>query len=179
MKAPIATSLTADDLLPYQSALRRWALRQTPDRHFAEDLVQETFLHALSRLHEVRDPERLGSWIFRIAERRFIDALRRASGQEQTLQVDPPAPDAGARRAVVPESPAPPGGKNDAQTRQEIADLHRAVRLLPASLRLPVRLHYIQGRPLKEVARKLGTTVAGAKSRLYRARRSLRKAGLC
>jgi DNA-directed RNA polymerase specialized sigma24 family protein len=51
----------------------------------------------------------------------------------------------------------------------------RAVRRLPLFLRKPVRLHYLQGRPLREVAHRLDTTVNGVKARLYRARRLMRE----
>ena len=121
--------------------------------------MQDTLLHALAHLHEVRDPDRLSSWLYRIAERRRVDLIRRDRGSEVPLLIDPLAPD--------PEAAA--------LERGQYADLQRAVRRLPRSLRLPVRLHYIQGRPLQEVARALGTTITGIKSRLYRARHKLRQ----
>ena len=158
-RPPAASRLVAEDVLPYSDALQRWAVRHTGDPHEAEDLVQETLLHAIAHIGEVRDPSRLSGWLFRIAERRLVDMIRRHRGTEVPLLSEPPAPSADA--ALL------------AQSRH--ADLQRAVRRLPRSLRLPVRLYYLQERPLEEVARTLGTTLAGVKSRLYRARDRLRR----
>jgi len=157
--APQPVPPVAEDLLPFARPLLRFALKRTANLHEAEDLVQDTLLHALAHLHEVREPERLSGWLFRIAERRYIDLLRRDRGSELPLLMDPIAP-------------APDKEQRDAQRH---AALQRAVRGLPRSLRLPVRLHYIQGRPLQEVADALGTTISGVKTRLYRARHHLRE----
>ena len=149
-------------LLGYERALRRFVRRRTADTHLADDVVQETFLHALSRLPEVRDPERLGAWLFRIAERRLIDAQRRIAAFEQPLLIEPPAPPDDFH-----------GELDDLDSSTPYPELQRALRKLPPSLRRPMRMHSIQGRSVREVARHLGTTVAGVKSRLYRARRML------
>jgi len=151
--------LVAEDLLPLAGALRRWAARHTANCHEAEDLVQDTLLHAVKHIGEVRDPERLSAWLFRIAERRLVDLIRRERGTEVQLLTEPPAPS--------PEAAALQQCLHD--------DLQQAVRRLPRTLRLPVRLYYLQERPLEEVARTLGTTLAAVKSRLYRARHRLRK----
>ena len=151
--------LAAEDVLPYSDALHRWATRNTSNSHEAEDLVQETLLHAIAHIGEVRNAERLSAWLFRIAERRLVDMIRRHRGTEVQLLTEPPAPSAEA--ALLEQS--------------RHADLQRAVGRLPPSLRLPVRLYYLQERPLEEVARTLGTTLSAVKSRLYRARDQLRK----
>lgn len=150
-------------LLSYERALRRFVRHRTVDTHLADDIVQETFLHALARMAEVRDPARLGAWLFRIAERRLIDAQRRVAAMEQPLLIEPPAP---------PREPYDDSGDSDGET--PYPELQRAMRKLPPSLRRPMRMHYIQGRSVRDVARHLDTTVAGVKSRLYRARRMLR-----
>ena len=58
-------------------------------------------------------------------------------------------------------------------------ELARVLKKLPPSLRSAVRMRYVQGRSMPEVARRLDTTVAGVKSRLYRARRLLRGEPAC
>ena len=142
------------DLIRFEGALRRFVGQRTRDTHLRDDIVQETFLYALARLSDLRDPKCLGAWLFRIAERRLIDALR-AHGDAVPLTTDPPAP---TRR------------HNDSDVRGMI----ELLRCLPPSLRRPMRMHYIQGRSLREVARRLDTSESGVKSRLYRARRILR-----
>ncbi|MHC4849618.1 MAG: RNA polymerase sigma factor [Planctomycetota bacterium] len=156
------TTPAACDLLAHLDDLQRWARQRTADPHLAEDLVQETMVQALARLPELRDENKLGGWLFRIAERRLIDSYRRARLVELPLLADPaiPAPDDFARE--------PP--------RLEL--LRVAVRRLPPTLRKAVRLHYLEERSVADVAQALGTTISGVKSRLYRARRRMREARL-
>lgn len=42
-----------------------------------DDLFQETCLRAMSSIHTLKDPERLASWVYTIAYRLGVDALRR------------------------------------------------------------------------------------------------------
>jgi RNA polymerase sigma-70 factor (ECF subfamily) len=145
-------------LLRYLKELRRWCLRRSGDPHFADDVMQETALDALRRLGRIRDPERMRGYLFRIMQRRMADATR-ARPLELPLTIDPVAP--------------LPRGTPDPHTLRLI---ERALKRLPACLRRPVRLHYLEGQPIRDVAASLQTTVNGVKARLYRARRILRAA---
>ena len=151
------TAPQTDRLVRHLEELRVWYRRYSRDAHLAEDAVQETALIALRHIGGLRDPERMRGWLHRVAQRRMADLLRARRG-EQALLVEPAAPE-----------PPPP------INRERAAKLRRAMRRLPMSLRKPVRLHYLKGRPLRDVAADLGTTVNGVKARLYRARRLLRQ----
>jgi len=147
-----------DALLDHLDDLRHWCLLRSGDPHLADDVAQETALAALRRWQTLRDPRCLRGWLFRIAQRRLADAAR-ARRDEVPLVAEPPAP-ACAR---------PPSDERQARW------VRRAMRRLPLFLRRPVRLHYLQGRSLRDVASHLDTTVNGVKARLYRARRILRE----
>jgi len=114
-------------------------------------------VHALQRLQSLRDPGSLRGFCFRIAQRRLADAGRRP--RSLPLTVEPPAP-----------QPSPPE-----EVHREILWVREALRRLPAVLRKPLRLYYMQGRPLRDVARALHTSVNGIKTRLYRARKALKE----
>jgi RNA polymerase sigma-70 factor (ECF subfamily) len=136
--------------------LRRWCARRSGDPHLADDAVQETALHALRQMPFLREPERMRGWLFRILQRRLAD-LSRDRPPWLSLTIDPVA--------SRPPGPDP----------EVLRLIRRAMRTLPACLRKPVRLHYLEGRPIREVAASLHTTVNGVKARLYRARRILRE----
>ncbi|MHC4939053.1 MAG: RNA polymerase sigma factor [Planctomycetota bacterium] len=153
------TTPAGRDLLAHLDDLQRWARQRTDDPHLAEDLVQETMVQALARLHELRDGSKLGGWLFRIAERRLIDTYRRPRTPELPLLAEPVMP---ADHDLSGEPP-------------RLERLRIAVQRLPPTLRRAVRLHYLEGRPVADVAVALGTTVSGVKSRLYRARRRMRE----
>ncbi|MFK7916158.1 MAG: RNA polymerase sigma factor [Pseudomonadales bacterium] len=50
-----------------------------------EDLAQETFIRALDRLSQARDPERLGAWLNSIAYREFLMWRRSRSRYTEVL----------------------------------------------------------------------------------------------
>jgi RNA polymerase sigma-70 factor (ECF subfamily) len=146
-----------DAFLRHLTDLRRWCSRKSGDPHLVDDIVQETALHALRRLPFLKQPERMRSWLYRIMQRRLADLNRDAPGMEP-LTDEPIAP----LPRVLPDP-------------DTLTLIERALRRLPACLRRPVRLHYLEGKPLRDVAESLSTTVNGVKARLYRARRILRK----
>jgi len=137
--------------------LRRWCLRKNADPHLVDDVIQETALAALQQMDQLRDPDNMRGWLYRIMQRRLAEASR-ARPAELPLTIDP----------VAPAPPSPP-------STQTMRAIERALRRLPLCLRKPVRLHYLRGWPLKDVAASLDTTVNGVKARLYRARRILRE----
>jgi len=148
-----------ESILDHIDDIRRWCRRHCGDVHLAEDVAQEVALAALLKRHQIRDPDCLRPWLFRVAQRRLVDALRRREDL-RPLPGEIPA-----------RSTRPPDEVSD--NRQE--RLRRAVRRLPLSLRLPVRLYYFQGQSIRDVADSLDTTVSGVKARLHRARALLRK----
>ena len=80
-----------------------------------------------------------------------------------------------AKAAIDIAAPDPPPSIEELRNCPRRRQVREAVRRLPLFLRRPVRLHYYQGRSLREVARRLETSVNGIKSRLYRARHILKK----
>ena len=57
----------------------------------------------------------------------------------------------------------------------DFEDLHDALQRLPEDLRTPLLLFYFNGRSTKQLAIELDLTQGGACTRLYRARRELRR----
>ncbi len=171
MIAPDPDSRAADEpgadpcpdqaLVPHLSDLERFCRRRIGDPDVAADVTQEVALIALIKLPRLRDPLRIRPWLFRIAQRKIVDEIRRR-GAVLPLTVDIPAPD-------------PPPSIEERRRCPRRRRMREAVRRLPVFLRRPVRMYYFQGRSLREVAQRLETSVNGIKSRLYRARHMLRE----
>jgi len=126
----------------------------------AEDLLQECFLRVHAGLDGVRDEERLGAWIRRIAERVLIDAWRARSAHP--LEEEPAAP-----------APTPPEETNlDAVV---AGWLRGMVEALDEPHRTALVLAELEGRPRREIAERLGLSLTAAKSRVQRAREKLRE----
>jgi len=55
----------------------RFLRRKTGSHHEAEELVQRVFADAAAALSKKNPPESLLAWLYAVAERRFVDELRR------------------------------------------------------------------------------------------------------
>ena len=118
----------------------------------APDLVQETYLRASDRLHQLRDPSLFDAWVVRIAMNEAKGLTRRARRERARL--------AGIQRA-------------DRATSPDTA-LRELVELLPLRQRAVIVLHYAYGYRLGEVATLLGLSEINVRTLAFRARRTLR-----
>src|SRR5262245_41166120 len=57
----------------------RYAYRLTGDHADAEDLVQQTFLVAHQKLHQLREPGRARAWLFSVLRSCFFKTHRRST----------------------------------------------------------------------------------------------------
>lgn len=130
-----------------------------PDR--AKDAVQEALIKAWRDLPGLRDPDRFRGWLRQLLVRSCMDELRRHRRHRLEVELTelhhPPLPDASAAFA-----------DRDA--------LERAFRRLDPEQRAIIVLHYYQGLPVEEAADALRVPIGTAKSRLFRARETLRAA---
>jgi len=153
--------------LTHLDALYSFALylsRRPPD---AEDLVQETYLRAFRFAHRFQPGTHLRAWLFQILRNTFLTFYRRESRELAVLDkevVD--GPDEAWEVEVSLAAPALAG---------TVVDLERAIRELPEDFRSVLLLADLEGFTLAEVAEIMGTPVGTVKSRLFRARRLLRR----
>src|SRR6185369_17304520 len=75
---------------------------ETGDPHWAEDLVQETFLRAFRSVAHVTDPRGFRAWLMTIGQSVLIDSYRRAGAQRRS---PPPR----ASQEALENAPAPAG----------------------------------------------------------------------
>ena len=120
--------------------------------HDAEDAVQETMLRSFAKAPERMEPEKLRSWIVRVARNLCIDRLRRR------------------KRRSPPAEPQSATTTQDSETHQ---DLEQAIRRLPAELRVPLLMYYFDGQDAKTIAQSLNVSYSGVCQRLRTARRQL------
>jgi RNA polymerase sigma factor (sigma-70 family) len=137
------------------------------DAHEAEDAFQATFLVFARKAASIGKREAIGSWLhkvaFRVALRLRISAARRA-----TLPLDGDA--LALTRAPGLDDPAV------SAVRHEVGQaLDEEIRRLPEQYRAAVVLHYLQGRPCREVACELGWPLATVATRLAKARNLLQQ----
>jgi RNA polymerase sigma-70 factor (ECF subfamily) len=169
-------------MLPQRDALGRQALRFTRDRESAEDLVQETLLHAYAKLDLFRpmaqhpvdarraadDYRAAQAWLQTILRNRFFNAYRRRQSAPPSVSLD-----------ALGESALPVGTGGD-PARSVLAEAERdaalrALAALPDRYRVPVMLVDIEGRQYQEAAMALGLPINTVRGRIHRGRKLLRR----
>ncbi|HVM40370.1 MAG TPA: sigma-70 family RNA polymerase sigma factor, partial [Acidimicrobiia bacterium] len=148
-----------DELWAHREALHRVCERLVGDPYDADDLVQETYLKALSRMDDLDRRESFLPWLATVARHRGIDELRRRRFAVPAAEV-PEAPD----RRTTPD----PG---DAMATTETLERVREAmaKLTPRERRLLLaQVH--RSLTLSELAEEDGSTVASVRSVLTRAR---------
>jgi RNA polymerase sigma-70 factor (ECF subfamily) len=140
--------------------LRRFLRRQVRDDALADDLLQDVFLRVHLHLARLRAPERVAPWLYRIARNLVIDHARRQAVRDN-LAAEPEARDDGPEPS--PET-------------QLAAWMMREVARFPAPYREALTRVDADGQCTADVARALGLSTPGVKSRVQRARRRLAQA---
>ncbi|MFT3925562.1 MAG: sigma-70 family RNA polymerase sigma factor [Myxococcales bacterium] len=122
------------------------------------DLLQEVFVQALARIHELERPDRLGAWLVGIAVFTARGQIRRRRRQRWLSFWSP---------EVIAELPA--GEASDDEAKQLLRATYRVLARLPEEERIVFALRFLEGMELREVAEASGLSLATVKRRLARA----------
>jgi RNA polymerase sigma factor (sigma-70 family) len=125
----------------------------------AEDVLQRTFLDVWRSAERYDPDQRLAGWLFTIAHRRAIDALR---GRRH------PVVDVEAVRGLVGED-----GRETAQRYADAAEVRAALAQLPEHERRVLELAYFADLTQREIAERLGVPLGTVKGRAARGTRRL------
>ena len=135
----------------------------------ARDLTQEVFVQVYRALPGFRHGARFGTWLYRIAVNRAVDAARSPRRWRFLPFLETPAL---ARRAAderdEPERVAARGAERDA--------VQQVLMRCPVGHREILVLRYYRDLSLEEIAETMGCTLAAAKVRLHRARKVFKDA---
>src|SRR5579883_519876 len=143
----------------YAVALTR--LRNPVD---AQELVQEVFIHSMTRLNQLREPRCFAGWLRQITVRMAINRLVRGG------------PVRGAEPEVLENAPAAGASPLDEMVRAEQrAEVWNGLNRLKAIDRATLEAFYIRGRSLQQMSREFETPVGTIKRRLHVARKRLRR----
>ncbi|MFV3076963.1 sigma-70 family RNA polymerase sigma factor [Niveispirillum fermenti] len=140
--------------------LRRFALSLCSDPVLADDLAQECVERALTRLHLWEEGTNLRAWLSTMLRNLYINGLRR--NRSHVALDDCSASDIGGLPARQME-------------RMQLRDLRRAMARLPSDQRDMVVMVGLQGISYEQAAQRAQVSVGTVKSRLSRARGTLRR----
>jgi RNA polymerase sigma-70 factor, ECF subfamily len=163
-----------DELVaPHLQGTFRAAYRITRNREDAQDAVQDALLQAFVHLKDFNGRATFSTWLMRIVINSALMILRkRKRSKTFTLESRRRTEETQAVLEVKDDVP-------DAESRYLEEERARTVRdaitSLRPSLRRVVELRQMEERPMKEIAEMMGLSLAAAKTRLFHARRALRK----
>jgi RNA polymerase sigma-70 factor (ECF subfamily) len=138
----------------YHAKLHGFIQSRVGDPSIADDILQEVFARIYSRIHTLKDSGKIQNWIYQITRNAIIDHYRAHKTMEE-----------------LPESVSTPEMDPTEKTRQEIRGWFLPmIESLPDHYRQALVLSEIEGLTQKEVAKRQGLSLSGAKARVRRGR---------
>lgn len=142
----------------YENKLQRFAMQLTRDSLEVDDLVQETFMRAMSHLTllEQLEPHQCRAWLSRTLKNLFLDKQQQAQRQAKLMENF-------RQEMLLPE---------------EMFDDHADANpfdLVPAQYRDIVEKKYVLGMTSREIGQEMGLPAATVRSRLHLAMQALRR----
>lgn len=143
----------------FNGKLKGYIAKRVNDRMLAEDILQDVFLKIHANLGNLKDSARLQSWIYQITRNAIVDHYRKHKVN-----------------SGLPENLSEPVETLQASPSQQLASgLKEMVKLLPPKYGEALLLTEFEGMKQADLAKKLGISVSGAKSRVQRARHLLKE----
>jgi RNA polymerase sigma-70 factor (ECF subfamily) len=147
----------------YQERIFSLARHYTRNPVDVEDLVQDTFLKAYSRLETFERQSSFFTWLYRIAVNTILDGIKRRGRSPVTSVEDP--------EALARPGSARISGPSAGMEREEIARItHSVLDELPDIFRVVLVMREFEDRPYQEIADLLEISIGTVESRLFRAR---------
>lgn len=166
------------DALPLHDVLYRQALHLVRNPDTAEDLVQETYLHAFNKFDTFTAGTNLKAWMARILFNQFVNQYRRHKKEGNSVDLTAVEPFLGE------DAPA----KSDAETETPEQMMHderfleslegpvrRELEELDERFRDVLLLNTVGGESYADIAEKLDVPIGTVMSRLHRAKATMRE----
>ena len=126
-----------------------------------DDLVQDVFVHAFRRLHDLNDAARFGGWLAAIARSRANDYRRRVQTATAVKEM-----------LAMREAEAPPMNQPTEISAEKILEL---IGTLPNAYRETLILRLVEGMTGPEIAARTGLTPGSIRVNLHRGMHHLRE----
>ena len=162
----------------FRSKIFNYSWLMCGQREDAEEVAQETLMKVFDSADQLREPEKVKPWVFRIAKNVCLTKRRKsifAPSRELSLDEFMPTKhrDGNQVRIEIADWSSLPDGKALQSEMKEL--LEKAIRELPETYRAVVLLRDMEELSTRETARILDVSEDVVKTRLHRARLAIRK----
>jgi RNA polymerase sigma-70 factor, ECF subfamily len=139
----------------FQQELTGFVFKRVKDKALTEDIVHDVFLKVQNKIGQLHEQAKLTSWIYQITKNAIIDHYRQQSRNLTATDLD---------------------WENDAPNFNECVTrcLQNMLTTLPDKYREALQLADVDNLSQLELAKRLGISYSGAKSRVQRARQMLK-----
>ena len=147
-------AITPQELVrKYSQDVLGLCIAHTKNFHDSEDIMQDVFIKAISKLDTIKDTGHARAWLMQIARRMCIDYHRNRPARAEQISENIES-------------------TSDEKSKQ-IKYLHEAILKLPEEYREPITLYYLNGQNCSAAAKTIGITEQAIRTRLVRARLKL------
>lgn len=156
----------------HQQRLFNYILGLVHDEDLANDLFQEVFIKAITRIrsHSYVASGRFGSWLLRIAHNLIIDTFRQGKALATVSGDTPEGSNLVGKACLLDQSI-----DQFIATEQTYTDIEQMVKQLPATQQEIIHMRIYQGLSYKEIAAMKGCSINTALGRMHYAVLNLRK----
>jgi RNA polymerase sigma-70 factor (ECF subfamily) len=160
-------------ILRYEKRIYNYAFRLSGSYDIANDIASDTFLRVYNSLGSFRGDSSFITWLFRIVTNIYLDFKKRErSRPAQSLDEIIELGEASVTVQVEDHAPTPP---QLAEAGERTEMLQSAINSLPDYQRMMIVMYHTDGQSYEEIAAALDLPIGTVKSRLNRARLSLRE----
>jgi RNA polymerase sigma-70 factor (ECF subfamily) len=148
----------------YNKAMYNTAIRIVKDSYKAEDIMQESFLTAFTKLNTLEDTKLFGAWLKRIVVNNSIGHYNKTAKQNE-VPLD----------TVLYKVEDDNGIEERSQNSHKVKQIMTIMKTLKPNYSLGLSLHLIEGYDYEEICEIMDISYANCRTMISRAKESLRK----
>jgi RNA polymerase sigma factor (sigma-70 family) len=157
--------IVSNEIYNHTSDLQKFAIGFTQDLEDANDLVQDTFLRAISYSAQFKDGTNLKAWLYTIMRNTFINNYRRNKRIRTFVDTSEDLNSAQLMKSSL---------QNEGQNLFINDDIFKALDKLEPQYSVPF-MRYFEGYKYQEIAEELNIPIGTVKTRIHYARQILKK----
>jgi len=150
----------------YYRAMYNTSVRIVKDTAEAEDIMQEAFLKAFSKINTLQEVSTFGAWLKRIVVNLSINSFNHKVKLNEVTYNDELKNEADESEGIILE--------NDSKD-EKVKKILRTLNSLKENYRVALTLHLIEGYDYEEIGKILNLSYANCRTTISRAKESLRK----
>jgi RNA polymerase sigma-70 factor (ECF subfamily) len=144
----------------FSTLLRQFIFNRVQNKEDAEDIIQTVFLKIHQNVLQLKEEDKLRAWVYQVARNAIIDYYRSKKPVSELPEI-----------IELPEHL-----ENEPATARDYAlGIKIMIDRLPEKYRQALILDEFEGLPQKQIAKELGLSLPGVKSRVQRARKKLKE----